>query len=178
MKPKLLLHICCGPCATEVVRRLQDDYEVVGFFYNPNIEPEDEYLRRLASVQHLSAAWHVLVDVGLYEPERFLAVARGFEDEPEGGTRCERCFRLRLEETARRAAANGCTVVASTLTIGRNKRADVINRIGRAACAPLGLEFLERDWKKQDGFNRSVAYSRELGLYRQDYCGCRFSKRD
>jgi epoxyqueuosine reductase len=177
VKPKLLLHVCCGPCSTEVIKQLKSDYEVVGFFYNPNISPEAEYFRRLAEVQRVSALWRLLVDTGEYEHGRFLAVADGLEHEPEGGLRCEACYRLRLDETARRAAANGCTVVASTLTIGRNKKAAVVNRVGRDACAKLGLEFLEADWKKKDGNLRSIELSRELGLYRQEYCGCEFSGR-
>jgi epoxyqueuosine reductase len=177
LKPKLLLHICCGPCATEVIRRLRDEYEVVGWFYNPNIDSQDEYDRRLAAVQQLSAVWRVLVDTGPYEHDRFMAAVRGLEAEPEGGRRCAECFRLRLDAAAAAAAANGCTVVASTLTIGRSKRAEVINSIGREACARHGVEFLEADWKKQDGFKHSVELARDLGLYRQDYCGCEFSRR-
>jgi epoxyqueuosine reductase len=177
MKPKLLLHVCCGPCATEVVQRLKDEYEVVGFFYNPNIAPADEYFRRLAEVERLSALWHVLVDAPAHEHEQFLAVARGLELEPEGGTRCAACFELRLNAAAAAAQANGCSMMATTLTIGRNKRADAINPIGRAACAQQGIRFLEADWKKQDGAKRSAELARELGMYRQNYCGCEFSSR-
>jgi predicted adenine nucleotide alpha hydrolase (AANH) superfamily ATPase len=178
VKPKLLLHICCGPCATEVIHRLRDEFEVVGWFYNPNIDTDEEYHRRLAAVQQLSAAWHVLVDVGPYDHARFVEAVVGLGSEPEGGRRCEACFRLRLAGAARAAEANGCTVVASTLTIGRNKRAEVVNPIGREACRRHGVEFHEADWKKQDGFSRSVGLARALGLYRQGYCGCEFSRRD
>lgn len=177
MKPKLLLHICCGPCATEVIRRLQDDYEVVGFYYNPNTYPGDEYYKRLMEVQRLSALWRVLVDTGPYDHERFLEAARGLEDEPEGGSRCVACCRLRLEASARRAAENGCTHLATTLTIAPMKRAAVINPIGREAAARNGLVFVDEDWKKRDGFKHSVAISKDLGLYRQEYCGCEFSLR-
>ena len=177
MKPKLLLHVCCGPCSTEVIRRLKDDYEVVGFFYNPNIYPEEEYNKRLMEVQRISALWRVLVDVGGDNHERFLAVARGLETEPEGGRRCLVCYRLRLEEAALRAAENGCTHLATTLTIAPMKKAAVINAIGREAAARHGLVFVEEDWKKRDGFKRSIELSRDLGLYRQNYCGCEFSRR-
>lgn len=177
MKPKLLLHICCGPCSTHVIRLLQDDYELTGFFYNPNIFPEDEYLRRLVSAQKLSALWHVPLDTGGYEHDRFLAAVRGFESEPEGGRRCEACYRMRLERAADAASDNGCAAVASTLTIGRNKKAAVVNLVGSEVCRPRGLQFLEADWKKQDGFRHSVELSAELGLYRQSYCGCEFSRR-
>ncbi|MEO0085807.1 MAG: epoxyqueuosine reductase QueH [candidate division WOR-3 bacterium] len=177
MKPPLLLHICCAPCATEVVRRLLAEYQVFGFFYNPNIHPETEYLRRLAEVQRLSALWRVLVDVGPYNHDRFLEAVRGLENEPEGGRRCESCYRLRLEAAAAAAESNGCRVVASTLTIGPQKHARTINAIGREVCAGHGVEFLEADWKKQDGFRHSVELSRALELYRQSYCGCEFSRR-
>ena len=177
MKPKLLLHICCGPCSTEVIRRLKDDYEVVGFFYNPNVHPEDEYNKRLMEVQRISALWRVLVDAPPYDHERFLAVARGLEERPEGGSRCLACYRLRLDETARRAAENGCTHLATTLTIAPMKKAAVINPIGRGAATRHGLVFVEDDWKKRDGFKHSIELSRDLGLYRQNYCGCEFSLR-
>ena len=177
MRPKLLLHICCGPCSTEVIRRLQDDYEVVGLFYNPNIHPEAEHDKRLMEVQRISALWRVLVDVRPYQHERFLEVARGLEHEPEGGSRCLACYRLRLDEAARRAAENGCTHIAATLTIAPMKKAAVINPIGRDVAARHGLIFLEEDWKKQDGFKHSIELSRDLGLYRQNYCGCEFSRR-
>ncbi|UCG43985.1 MAG: epoxyqueuosine reductase QueH [candidate division WOR-3 bacterium] len=177
MKPKLLLHVCCGPCATEVVVRVQDEYEVVGFFYNPNIFPEDEYYKRLEEVHRLSALWHVLVDTGDYDHGRFLELVQGLEREPEGGRRCEVCVRMRLEAAAKAARANGCSIVASTLTIGPSKKAGTINRIGREACAGQGVEFLEADWKKKDGFRRSVELSKDIGMYRQDFCGCEFSRR-
>jgi predicted adenine nucleotide alpha hydrolase (AANH) superfamily ATPase len=177
VKPKLLLHICCGPCSTEVIKRLLARYQVVGYFYNPNIFPEEEYYRRLAEVQRISALWRVLVDTGPYDHERFLEAVRGFEAEPEGGRRCERCYRLRLEQTAGQAAANGCGIVASTLTIGPQKRAAIINPIGREVCSRHGVEFIEEDWKKRDGYGRSVELSHDLGLYRQTHCGCEFSRR-
>jgi predicted adenine nucleotide alpha hydrolase (AANH) superfamily ATPase len=177
VKPKLLLHICCGPCSTEVIRRLKDEYEVVGLFYNPNIHPEEEHDKRLMEVQRVSALWRVLVDAPTYDHARFLSVARGLEQEPEGGRRCVACYRLRIEEAARRAADNGCSHMATTLTIAPMKKAGVINPIGREAAERHGLTFVEKDWKKQDGFKHSVELSRELGLYRQDYCGCEFSRR-
>lgn len=189
MKPKLLLHICCGPCATIVVKRLLPDFDVVGFFHNPNIHPEEEYQRRLAEVQRLSALWRVPVDTGEYDHGRFLAAVTGLEEEPEGGLRCAACFRLRLEAAAAAARANGCAIVASTLTIGRNKRAAAVNRIGVETCGRTGaqtqaqalpearLRFLEADWKKRDGFKHSVELAKGLGMYRQHYCGCEFSRR-
>jgi hypothetical protein len=173
VKSKLLLHICCGPCATEVIRRLKVQYEVVGYYYNPNIHPEEEYNKRLMEVQRLSALWRVLVDAGPYEHGRFLEAVR--EREREGGTRCERCYRLRLEQAAAAAQANGCTHFATTLTIAPMKKAAVINPVGQTAAQAHGLIFVAEDWKKNDGFRHSVELARELGLYRQNYCGCEFS---
>jgi epoxyqueuosine reductase len=177
VKPKLLLHICCGPCSTEVIRRLKDDYEVVGFFYNPNIHPEEEHDKRLMEVQRISALWRVLVDARPYDHVRFLGVASGLEGEPEDGNRCVACYRLRLEEAACSAAENGCTHLATTLTIAPMKRAVVINPIGHEVAARHGVVFVGEDWKKRDGFKRSIDLSRDLGLYRQNYCGCEFSRR-
>jgi len=178
VRPKLLLHICCGPCATEVIRRLAEQHEVVGYYYNPNICPEEEHDKRLMEVQRLSALWRVLVDAGPCDHERFRECVRGLENEPEGGARCERCYRLRLEQAAVAARANGCTHLATTLTIAPMKRASVINPIGMAAAERHGLHFVAEDWKTKDGFRRSVELARELGLYRQHYCGCEFSYRE
>lgn len=173
----LLLHICCAPCATAVVRRLQEVYEIRGFFYNPNIFPEEEYERRREAVAQLAAAWKIPVEWGEYEHGYFLESVRGLEGQPEGGARCAVCFALRLERAAERGRQLGIPLLASTLTIGRNKPAAVINRLGREVGARHGLEFLEEDWKKRDGFKQSVELSRALGIYRQRYCGCEFSIR-
>ncbi|OYD17333.1 hypothetical protein CH330_00465 [candidate division WOR-3 bacterium JGI_Cruoil_03_51_56] len=174
----LLLHICCAPCATEVIHRLENNYDIIGFFYNPNIFPEKEYQKRLIEVQRLSALWHLPLDVGEYDHDRFLEMVKGLEKEPEGGKRCQVCYRMRLEQTAMKAKGNGCQVIATTLTISPHKRAAVINPIGREVCSQYGLRFLEGDWKKRDGFKHSVEISKGLGLYRQDYCGCEFSLRE
>jgi predicted adenine nucleotide alpha hydrolase (AANH) superfamily ATPase len=174
--PKLLLHICCGPCSTEVIQRLRNDFEVVGFFHNPNIHPEEEYNKRLLEVERLSALWRVLVDARPYDHQVFLDAVRGLENEPEGGKRCEVCYRLRLEEAARQAAGNGCTHLATTLTIAPMKKAGVINPIGLEVAARHGLVFVAEDWKKRDGFKRSIEIAKDLGLYRQHYCGCEFSQ--
>jgi len=150
---------------------------VVGFFYNPNIHPESEHDKRLMEVQRISALWRVLVDTEPYEHAPFLEAARGSEGEQEGGRRCEACYRLRLERSALRAAVNGCTHLATTLTIAPKKKASVINSIGREIAERHCLTFVEEDWKKRDGFKHSIELSRDLGLYRQNYCGCEFSRR-
>ncbi|MFO7675739.1 MAG: epoxyqueuosine reductase QueH [bacterium] len=175
MKPQLLLHVCCGPCATEALRRLAGEYAVIGCFANPNIAPEEEFLRRAAAAEQLAAAWHVPFEVLPCDHGAFLSAVRGLEAEPEGGRRCDICYRLRLGAAAERALAYGCTHLATTLTVGPRKPALAINPIGHDVCRKRGLEFVAGDWKKQDGFRRSVARARELGLYRQHYCGCEFS---
>jgi hypothetical protein len=149
VKPKLLLHICCGPCSTEVILRLRKDYEVVGFFYNPNIRPEEEHDMRLMEVQRISALWRVLVDARPYDHEQFLDVARGLEEQPEGGSRCLACYRLRLDAAARRAAENGCTHLATTLTIAPMKKAAVINPIRRPTWPGLPGRRLEEAGRVQ-----------------------------
>lgn len=176
-RPRLLLHVCCAPCATVVIRRLEGEYEVACYFYNSNIFPEVEYYRRLSSLQRLAEQWRFPLEVGEYDHDRFLQRVAGLEEETESGRRCEVCYGLRLEQTAIRAEACGYTTVASTLTVGPQKRAVVINAIGSDICARYGLVFLTADWKKKEGFRHSVELSRQLGLYRQVYCGCEFSLR-
>jgi len=177
MKPDLLLHICCAPCATRVVELLRSDFEVHGFFYNPNIHPEEEYRRRLEAVRKYAEAVGLDWEEGPYEPEEWFQYVRGYEDEPEGGARCPLCYRLRLEETARRARELGFGYFATTLTVGPKKKARVINPIGRELGFKYGPTFVGGDFKKGEGFKRSVALSRRFGLYRQNYCGCTFSLR-
>ncbi|MEN9979300.1 MAG: epoxyqueuosine reductase QueH [candidate division WOR-3 bacterium] len=175
MKPRLLLHICCGPCATVVIERLAEQYQITGFFYNPNIYPREEYERRCAAVARVAAFFNVPLLRGEYDYRVFLSAVSGLEAEPEGGRRCQVCFQLRLLATARQAKELGFTLFASTLTVGPNKQAELINRLGSEAAEQSGINFLQGDWKKQDGFRRSVELSRQLDLYRQHYCGCEFS---
>ncbi|HIE03409.1 MAG TPA: epoxyqueuosine reductase QueH [Candidatus Latescibacteria bacterium] len=178
MKPDLLLHICCAPCATCVVELLGSDFRVHGFFYNPNIHPEEEYERRLEAVRKYAEAVDLDWEEGPYEPEGWFSYVREHEDEPEGGARCSLCYRLRLEETARRARELGFGYFATTLTIGPNKKARIINPIGRELGFKYGPTFVGGDFKKGKGFERSVVLSRRFELYRQDYCGCTFSLRE
>lgn len=171
----LFLHICCGPCATAVINRLKEDYEITGFFYNPNIYPKEEYQRRLEAVKKLVQKCKIELLTQEYEHELFLGEVKGWEDEPEGGNRCRICYRLRLKKSALQAKELGFAVLASTLTTGPNKNAGAINQIGREVSAPLRIDFLDADWKKNNGFKQSVELSKQLGLYRQHYCGCEFS---
>ncbi len=174
---KLLLHICCGPCATTVIERLMDNYDITGYFYNPNIHPEDEYYRRLDAMRTVTERFSLSLIEGSYEPQKFFDAVRGLEHEPENGVRCTICYRLRLSETARTAIKASYDTIATTLTVGPMKNADVINSIGKKEAERAGIEFLTGDWKKKDGFKHSCELSRTFGIYRQHYCGCLFSMR-
>ncbi len=175
--PKLLLHICCGPCATTVIERLRDDWDITGYFYNPNIYPDDECRCRLKAAYTATEHSGIKLIEGAYDTPACFEAVRGLEDEPENGARCLVCYRLRLAETARLAAAEEYNTFASTLTLGPSKKASVINPIGEEEAKRYGVRFLLGDWKKKDGFKRSCELSCELNIYRQDYCGCLFSKR-
>ena len=179
--PTLLLHACCAPCSSYVLEYLSQYFEITLFYYNPNITEEAEYrlrvseARRLLSEMDLKHPAHFLE--GKYEPERFLEAVKGLEKEPEGGARCAVCFRLRLEEAAKEAAKGGYDFFTTTLTISPLKNAPLLNAIGEKAAAGAGLAWLPSDFKKKGGYQRSIELSKEYGLYRQDYCGCVFSKR-
>ena len=180
--PRLLLHSCCAPCSSYVLEYLSDYFEIMVFYYNPNISPAEEYEKRAAEQQHLirelPAKHPIHLVVGAYEPERFYAVSRGLEQVPEGGERCFRCFRLRLEEAAKMAAEGGFDYFATTLTISPLKNAQKLNEIGEELSELYKVEHLPSDFKKKNGYKRSVELSALYGLYRQNYCGCVFSKRD
>ncbi len=176
-KHKLLLHICCGPCATVVIERLRESWEITGYFFNPNVHPTDEYDRRLHAVEIAAQRLGIPLIAGRYDPEEFYEAARGYENEPENGARCAACYRLRLEETVHAAVESGFDAIASTLTVGPRKQAAVIDSIGAEAARNASVGFVGGDWKKRDGYRRSCELSREFGIYRQRYCGCVFSMR-
>lgn len=167
---KILLHVCCAPCSTEVIERLKDEYEVTLFFFNPNIQPQEEYQKRLSDARLIAERTGLELIEGRYEPERWNDQVKGHENEPEGGERCNICYRMRLQETAKNA--EGFDIIGTTLTISPYKDADKINSIGRE----IGIPFLESNFKKKDGYRKSIEHSRMHGLYRQDYCGCLYSK--
>lgn len=180
--PRLLLHSCCAPCSSYVLEYLSNYFEIMVFYYNPNISPAEEYEKRAAEQQHLirelPAKHPIHLVVGAYEPERFYAVSKGLEMVPEGGERCFRCYRLRLEEAAKMAAEGGFDYFATTLTISPLKNARKLNEIGEELSEIYKVEHLPSDFKKKNGYKRSVELSAEYGLYRQNYCGCVFSKRE
>lgn len=184
-KPGLLLHSCCGPCSTAVIERLAEEFEITVFFYNPCITDEEEYLLRRDNQKKFLQAFNeeragksrIRFLEGPYSPGAFLKMAEGLEEEPEGGLRCEQCFLQRLEKTAETAQMTGNDYFGTTLTVSPHKNYRKISEIGRRIALRYGLTFLDRDFKKKDGFRRSIELSKKYGLYRQDYCGCRFSKR-
>lgn len=179
-RPTLLLHACCAPCSSYVLEYLSQFFEITLFYYNPNIAPESEYRYRVSELKRLVA--EMLPDSGItvlegqYDPERFLRAVKGLESEPEGGARCMVCYRLRLEESARVAREMGCEYFTTTLSISPLKNAQALNDIGGELAPIYQTKYLHSDFKKREGYKRSIQLSAEYGLYRQDYCGCAFSK--
>lgn len=182
IKPKLMLHACCACCASYVLEYLNEHFEIYLLFYNPNITSVDEYdyryseLKRLVSEMGLSQKV-VIVDSD-YSPDEFMNSVKGLENEPEGGARCAVCFKNRLKETAQKAADFSCDYFATTLTISPLKNSSIINSIGETISKDFGVSYLPSDFKKKNGYKRSIELSKEYNLYRQNFCGCVFSKND
>lgn len=183
--PSLFLHSCCAPCSSYVLEYLSPYFGITVFYFNPNISAAEEYGKRVAEQKRLIAAYNdekkghsIEFLEGDYAPESFFAMAKGYEKSPEGGERCLRCFDMRLRETAKRAAAGGYDFFCTTLTISPLKSAARLNEIGLALAEEYGVRWLPSDFKKKDGYKRSIELSAEYGLYRQDYCGCAFSREE
>lgn len=188
--PRLFLHSCCAPCSSYVLEYLREFFCITVFYYNPNISMENEYLKRAEEQKRLIAEYNRLIkdgqakgfEIGVvegdYAPQEFYDIAKGLEQCSEGGERCLRCYELRLRETARRAAAGGFDYFATTLTISPLKNAQKLNEIGKRLSEEYSISWLPSDFKKKNGYKRSIELSAEYGLYRQNYCGCAFSKRD
>jgi len=176
---KIVLHFCCGPCGAGVLETLSTQFTIVGYFYNPNIWPEEEYKRRLDSAEKIVKSMKIEMVAGPYKnsmfEEKVTQALPDYQREKEGGKRCLLCYRLRLEKTAIFAKKRGIDIFATTLSISPHKKADSINAIGVELAKVHGLNFYEADFKKNKGFGKSVRLSKELGLYRQKYCGCRYS---
>ena len=177
VKEAFLLHCCCAPCFTHPVQVLSETHDVTAFFYNPNIQPEKEYRAREEEIRRLAKKWSINLIVGDYDVDAWHELVEGLEQEPEGGRRCEVCYRMRMERTVQAARDRGFDRFGMTLSISPHKRADTINRIGKELEAEYGISFFEADFKKKDGFRISCRISEEEHLYRQDYCGCLFSRR-
>ena len=173
---KLLLHSCCGPCSTVVIERLKEDFEVTVFYYNPNIEPKEEYEKRKEEQKKVCQNFGVTFIDFDYDNANWREFVAGLEKEKEGGARCEKCFVYRLSRTAKYAKGHGFDIFATTLSVSPHKNTNLLNNIGEAISEQEKIEFLPENFKKKDGYLRSINLSKELGLYRQNYCGCLFGK--
>ncbi len=177
MKEKILLHCCCAPDATHSINVLREkDFFVIAFFYNPNIHPEGEYIKRKNDMEKVKEFMEIenINDV-IYDKDRWHQICDVFADEKEGGKRCELCFKMRIEETAKKAKEKNIDYIATTLTISPHKNAELINKTGEEICKKYSIKYLPTNFKKQDGFKKSIELSKKFGLYRQNYCGCIYS---
>jgi len=176
--PQLLLHICCAPCSTVAIDRLSRQYQVIGYFYNPNIFPEDEFHFRADECVRYMKRLGLECLVTPYDEDKWRYAIKGLEKEPEGRKRCKVCYAFRFKKTAQEARKRGIKFITTTLTISPHKNHEIINRIGSRIASEYGLSFIEENFKKQDGFRQSVEISNREKMYRQDYCGCEYSIRN
>ena len=177
--PRLLLHSCCAPCSSYTLEYLSQYFDITVYYFNPNISPESEFEKRFAEQKRLIGELDVKNEIkllrGVYDYNYFLDIAKGYEDEPEGGERCFRCYRLRLERTAQLAKDEGFDYFCTTLSISPLKDSQKLNEIGFELEREYGVKWLPSDFKKREGYKRSIELSREHNLYRQNFCGCVFS---
>lgn len=179
--PTLLLHACCAPCSSYCLEYLSDFFDITVFYFNPNISLKEEYEYRLNEEKRLISLMNfknpVKIAESEYNPKDFYEAVKGLEKEPEGGKRCAECFKLRLKASAQKAKESNADYFTTTLTISPLKNADLLNQIGAEHADKYGVKWLYSDFKKKEGYKRSIALSREYDLYRQNYCGCIFSKK-
>jgi predicted adenine nucleotide alpha hydrolase (AANH) superfamily ATPase len=175
-KLRILVHICCAPDALYVARSLGEHYEITGFFYNPNIQPKEEYDLRLGDARKVAGMLGISLLEGPYDAEKWTGLTFRFKDEPEKGRRCDVCYAMRLQKTAEASLDAGIGMFTTVMSLSPWKKAGTMNRIGRLFASRYKINFLEADFKKKDGFRKSIVMSREAGLYRQDYCGCLYSR--
>jgi epoxyqueuosine reductase len=180
-RPRLLIHSCCAPCSSYVLEYLSNYFDITIFYYNPNIYPEKEYIRRVEEQQNLIKAMPLKSKVdfvqGEYNATQYYQEIKGFEAEPEGGKRCFICYEMRLREAAKVAKEGGFDYFTTTLSISPHKNSEKLNEIGECVAREYGVSYLPSDFKKKNGYKRSIELSREYSLYRQDYCGCVYSMR-
>ena len=175
---KMLLHSCCGTCSTQVIDVLKNLYDLTIFYSNSNIFPQEEYEKRLQEQKRYAKIVGIEVVDDVYDEDEYLNFVKGLEEEKEGGLRCRACFEFRLKKTAKYARENGFDVFSTTLTVSPHKNSKVVNEVGRKIAKEENIEFFEGDFKKQDGYKKSIEFSKKYNLYRQNYCGCRFSIRN
>ena len=178
IRPTALLHACCAPCSSYVLEDIARHFALTLFYYNPNITPESEFAFRLSELERFvgEAGYNIKVESPEYDANEFFSKVRGLEGLPEGGERCRVCYELRLRRTAEEAARRGFDYFTTTLSISPYKNAEWLNEIGAALEKEFGVKYLHSDFKKRGGYQRSIELSREYSLYRQDYCGCVYSK--
>ena len=174
-KPKMLLHACCGPCTCGVYPQVSPNFELTILYYNPNIYPKEEYDKRLEMLKIINKHWPFKLVEMEYDENVYLCQIKGYENEPEGGKRCELCFKNRMEKAAKYAKEKGFDIFTTTLSVSPYKNAELLNEIGNKLEKELGIRYLYSDFKKKDGYKESIRISKEFGIYRQNYCGCRFS---
>lgn len=179
--PSLLLHSCCAPCSSYVLEYLSNYFKITILYYNPNISPEEEFIKRCEEQQRLIKEMPLKNRVsfisGVYDNDRYEKIVDGLQNEKEGGIRCHKCYRMRLEEAAKKAKEEGYDYFTTTLSISPYKNAKVLNEIGEELAKIYEVKYLYADFKKKNGYKRSIELSKEYNLYRQDYCGCKYSKR-
>lgn len=179
--PTLLLHSCCAPCSSYTLEYLSQYFRITVLYYNPNISPKEEFNKRFAEqkrlIENLPVKHKISLIEGSYDYNAFLRAVKGYEDVPEGGERCFRCYAMRLEESARLAKENEFDYFCTTLSISPLKNSQKINQIGYAIAEKYGVKWLPSDFKKKEGYKRSIELSRQYNLYRQNFCGCVFSKK-
>ncbi len=180
-KPKLLIHSCCGPCSSYVLSYLNKYFDITIYYYNPNIDTKEEFNKRLSEQKRLIKEMfndEIKVIDGEYIPSIYYSKIKGHEKDKEGGERCHICYKMRLEETAKFAKENNFDYFTTTLSVSPYKNAKVLNLLGEELEKEYNIKYLYADFKKKDGYKKSVMYSKEYNLYRQDYCGCVYSKID
>ena len=175
---KMLLYTCCAPCAIYVVQELVKKYDLALYYYNPNIHPADEYQKRLNEIIRWSDKYNIKLIETDYNTGEWFKKIKGLEQEPEGGSRCWVCYEYRMDATAKYAKENNYDIFATTMSISPHKKADKLNEIGNRLSKEYNIEYLEANWKKNNGFKIACELSKEEDFYRQDYCGCIFSQRD
>ncbi|MEK7850415.1 MAG: epoxyqueuosine reductase QueH [Deltaproteobacteria bacterium] len=175
-RPEMLLHTCCAPCSTYVLELLMEVFDLTLYFYDPNIHPKEEYEKRRDEMRGYAERFSIHFVEGPYDVERWFESTMAHKKDAEGSGRCLICYEMRLRETARFAGDNGFEYFGTVLSISPHKRAEKINEIGLSLAKEYGIKYLEADFKKRDGFKKSIELSRRYGLYRQDYCGCVYSK--
>jgi predicted adenine nucleotide alpha hydrolase (AANH) superfamily ATPase len=176
-KPRILVHICCAPDSLFVMDLLSKDFAVSAFFYNPNIHPHEEYILRLEETRKVARTLGFEIIEGPYDDIRWFQITSKFKDEPEKGRRCDVCYAIRLEKTAEKAAAGRFDMFTTVMSLSPWKKAEVMNKIGRMFGQRFKIGFLAANFKKKDGFKKSTELSKRHNLYRQEYCGCIYSKR-